>query len=233
MAIDPGTFVMGDASDRPRATQSVTLTRGFFMQKTHVTQGQWQALMCFNPSDFQGCADCPVERVNWYDAIGFANALSRKEGLPEVYNSDGTLKTGTDIYATTGYRLPTEAEWEYAYRAGTTTRWYNGDDESKVGDIAWFDGNSGSKTQPVAQKQPNAFGLYDMAGNVWQWTDRAADYPGGAVTDPADPEYTWYRVIRGGSWRVDASSTRAASRYYDSPGIRIGRVGFRLARSRP
>jgi formylglycine-generating enzyme required for sulfatase activity len=224
---------MGEAG-LTNATQSVTLTRGFFMQKTHVTQAQWQALMGNNPSAYQGCADCPVEMVSWFDAISFANALSRKEGLPEVYNANGTLKGGGSIYATTGYRLPTEAEWEYAYRAGTTTAWYNGDDEGKVGEIAWFSGNSGDRTQPVARKQPNAFGLYDMAGNMSQWTnDRYADYPGGAVADPAGPEAGATRVIRGGSWNFDASDTRAASRNTVSPDDPTTLVGFRLARSRP
>jgi len=232
-SIEPGTFVMGEAG-RTNATQSVTLTRGFFMQKTHVTQALWQALMGNNPSGFRGCAECPVEQVSWFDAIGFANAMSRLKGLPEVYNADGSLKSGSDIYATTGYRLPTEAEWEYAYRAGTTTAWYNGDDESKVEDIAWFGGNSDYLTQPVGQKQPNAFGLFDMSGNVWQWTNDWYDnYPGGALTDPAGPQSGSSRVRRGGSCYNDASATRAAIRGNDSPGDRVSAIGFRLARSRP
>ncbi|NBP25590.1 MAG: formylglycine-generating enzyme family protein, partial [Proteobacteria bacterium] len=167
VAIEPGTFVMGQEGIT-NATQSVTLTRGFYMQKTHVTQAQWQSLMGSNPSYFQGCPTCPVENVNWFEAIEFANALSRRDGLPEVYNADGSLKS-SDIYATSGYRLPTEAEWEYAYRAGTASTWYNGDDDQRVGDIGWFETNSGYRTRPVALKLPNAFGLFDMAGNVWQW----------------------------------------------------------------
>ncbi|MEB3203342.1 MAG: formylglycine-generating enzyme family protein [Candidatus Sericytochromatia bacterium] len=233
VSLDPGSFVMGETG-WTNATQSVTFTRGFDIQKTHVTQGQWQALMGSNPSRLQGCDDCPVESVSWFDAIAFANALSRLKGLPEVYNADGSLKSGSDIYATTGYRLPTEAEWEYAYRAGTTTVWYNGDDESKVGDIAWFSGNSGGRTQPVAQKLPNGFGLFDMAGNVWQWTnDWYADYPGGAVTDPAGPQSSSSRVFRGGARNFDASATRAAYRINRYPDSRNYYIGFRLARSRP
>jgi len=233
--------------DSDETQHQVTLTRDFLMQSTEVTQAQWQALMGNNPSSFTGDANRPVDQVSWYDAVAYANALSVADGLPVAYNLSGCSGTpGTDNYscgdvtltaptpyATTGWRLPTEAEWEYAYRAGTTTAWYNGDDESKVGDIAWFSSNSSDTTHPVAQKQPNAWGLYDMAGNVWEWCwDRYGGYPG-TVTDPVGPTEGSFRVFRGGSWFFDESNTRAAFRYYDSPGIRISDFGFRLARSRP
>lgn len=166
----------------------VELPSGLLMAKTPITQVQWRGVMDTDPSYFKG-DDLPVECVSWHDAMNFCQ------------------RTGT--------RLPTEAEWEYAYRAGTTTDWYNGDDESKVGEIAWYDDNSGGMTHPVAQKQPNAWGLYDMAGNVWEW-----------CVDEEAP----YRVIRGGSRILDASSTRAASRGNYNPDNRDDYIGFRVVK---
>ncbi|MBM3259977.1 MAG: SUMF1/EgtB/PvdO family nonheme iron enzyme, partial [Candidatus Sericytochromatia bacterium] len=187
-------------------------------------------------------------QVSWYDAIAYANALSVADGLPEAYNlsnCNGTPGTGNyscryvtltayTPYATTGWRLPTEAEWEYAYRAGSSTAWYFGSDSNLLGTYAWFDGNSYSMTHPVAQKKPNAWGLYDMAGNVYEWCwDWYGDYPG-TVTDPVGPTEGSFRVRRGGSWAADASGTRAAHRGDDDPGARRNLyIGFRLARSRP
>jgi len=254
-----GTFQMGSPSGESgrssdETLHQVTLTRDFLMQSTEVTQAQWQALMGNNPSSFTGDTNRPVDQVSWYDAVAYANALSVADGLPEAYNlsnCNGTPGTGNyscryvtlmayTPYATTGWRLPTEAEWEYAYRAGTTTAWYNGDDESKVGDIAWFEDNSlvlraedRHMTHPVARKQPNAWGLYDMAGNVWEWCwDWYGVYPG-TVTDPVGPTEGSYRVGRGGSWNSDASNARAARRGDGDPDGRSNGIGFRLARSRP
>ena len=166
----------------------IELPSGLLIARTPITQAQWHEVMGTDPAYFKG-DDRPVEGVSWYDAMEFCS------------------KTGT--------RLPTQEEWEYAYRAGTNTTWYNGDDKSKVGDIAWFDGNSGNTTHPVAQKQPNAWGLHDMAGNVWEW---CADQLGSN------------RVIRGGSWLSDASSTRAATRRINDPVYRFSLIGFRVVR---
>ena len=166
----------------------VKLPSGLLMSRTPITQAQWREVMGTDPSYFKG-DDLPVECVSWHDAMKFCR------------------RTGT--------RLPTEAEWEYAYRAGTTTAWYNGDDESKLGEIAWFIGNSDRMTHPVAQKLPNGFGLYDMAGNVWEW-----------CADKKTP----HRAIRGGSWLSGASDTRAASRSNYDPGYRNYYFGFRVVK---
>jgi formylglycine-generating enzyme required for sulfatase activity len=253
VSLSVGTFQMGSPSNESgrnsdETQHQVTLTRDFLMQATEVTQAQWQALMGNNPSKFMGDSNRPVEQVSWYDAVAYANALSVADGLPKAYNlsscsgtpgggnyscSNVTLTAATP-YATTGWRLPTEAEWEYAYRAGTTTPWYFGSDSNLLGTYAWFYSNSGSTTHPVGQKQPNAWGLYDMAGNVWEWCqDWYGDYPG-TVTDPTGPVSGSRRVIRGGSWNSDASLTRAAFRLITFfPDYRNDRIGFRLARSRP
>ena len=147
-----------------RNLHKVTLTNSFDLSKTEVTQQQYQALMDKSPSSNSGCADCPVENVSWIDAIKFANALSQKAGLPKCYSDVGEVIGGSTIYACKGYRLPTEAEWEYAARAGTKGAHYG-----NLNDIAWYKINSGNKTHPVGKKTPNAFGLYDMLGNVWEW----------------------------------------------------------------
>jgi len=186
--------------------------------------------------------------VSWYDAVAYANALSVADGLPVAYNLSSCSGTpGTDNYscsnvtltastpyATTGWRLPTEAEWEYAYRAGTSTEWHFGSDSNMLKTYAWFNGNSGGKTQPVAKKQPNPWGLYDMAGNVGEWCwDWYGSYPG-TVTDPVGSTSGSYRVFRGGWWEYDASNARAARRDVSRPDFRSGSAfGFRLARSRP
>ncbi|MBM3260350.1 MAG: formylglycine-generating enzyme family protein [Candidatus Sericytochromatia bacterium] len=256
--VPAGTFQMGSPSDELGSPSSepgrnsdetlhqVTLTRDFLMQTTEVTQAQWQARMGNNPSYLSGDMSRPVDTVSWYDAIAYANALSVADGLPKAYNLSGcsgspggsyfcsnVTLTASTPYATTGWRLPTEAEWEYAYRAGSSTAWYFGSDSNLLGTYAWFNGNSDSKTHPVAQKQPNAWGLYDMAGNVsewcWDWHDT---YPG-TVTDPVGPTIGSNRVSRGGSWYYGASYARAAYRYSFYPGYRYNNFGFRLARSRP
>jgi len=251
--IPAGTFQMGSPEgesgrDSDETLHQVTLTRDFLMQTTEVTQAQWQARMGNNPSDFTGDTNRPVEQVSWYDAVAYANALSVADGLPKAYNlsgCSGTPGTGNyscsnvtltapTPYATSGWRLPTEAEWEYANRAGSSTAWYFGSDSNLLGTYAWFNGNSGNTTHPVAQKQPNAWGLYDMAGNVYEWCwDWYGSYPG-TVTDPVGSTSGSARVGRGGSWYGDASRTRAANRNSTYPGYRYDFiVGFRLARSRP
>ena len=242
--IAPGTFTMGspDAEEgrvSDETQHNVTITRAFCMKATEVTQGEWQAEMGDNPSSFQECGpNCPVEKVSWDDAVLYANALSRREGLPECYA--GSTFSGLDCG---GYRLPTESEWEYAARGGTTTATYLGNLSGTVSDcstaqanldgIAWWCGNAGGRTQAVGGKTSNAFGLWDMLGNVWEWTgDLDGTYPA-TVTDPTGPTTGSNRVFRGGSWGDSARIARAAIRFYGSPFFRDDGLGFRLSRTAP
>jgi len=213
--IEPGTFMMGSPSsesgrDSDETQHRVTLTKGFYMQTTEVTQGQWKAIMGRNPSKFSSCGDnCPVEQVSWNDVQDFIRKLNQRTGQT--------------------YRLPTEAEWEYACRAGSSTRFCFGDSDSELGNYAWYYDNAGSKTHPVAQKRPNAWGLYDMHGNVWEWcSDWYGDYPSGSVTDPEGPSSGSIRVFRGGGWNGFARFCRSAIRYRYEPGVRSFILGFRL-----
>ena len=225
--IPPGEFMMGSPADEPgrydeEKQHKVTLTQGFYMQTTEVTQGQWRAVMGSDPSDFKDCGDdCPVENVSWDDVREFIRKLNEKEGGDK-------------------YRLPTEAEWEYAARAGTTTPFFFGDCLST--DQANYDGNSPlggcpkgeyrKKTIPVASFASNAWGLYDMHGNVYEWCqDWFGDYPSGTVTDPGGPSTGSYRVLRGGGWNYVAGHCRAAFRGWLSPDRRYGYLGLRLALS--
>jgi formylglycine-generating enzyme required for sulfatase activity len=236
--IAPGTFTMvsppseaGRGDDEPQ--HEVTITRAFCMKATEVTQREWQAEMGANPSDFPGCGpDCPVEQVSWDDAVLYANALTGREGLAACYTS--STFTGLDC---TGYRLPTEAEWEYAARAGTTGASYQIlenpewilENVAILDSIAWYSGNSGETPHVVRQKQPNAWGLYDMLGNMWEWTaDRYGPYPG-PVTDPLGSATGSYRVRRGGSWNMGAGMV--VVRYRARPDSRDDITGFRLVRA--
>ena len=233
--IPSGRFRMGSPSSEPGRfddegpQHTVTISRSFLLGTTEVTQGQWKAVMGSNPSSFSSCGDdCPVEKVSWNDVIDFCNRLSDREGLSRCCSGS------TWNQSCTGYRLPTEAEWEYAARAGTTTRFACGDSDSCLGGMGWYDGNSGSKTHPVAQKQGNSWGLYDMHGNVWEWVwDWKADYSPGSVTDPTGPSGGSYRVNRGGGWYGSAGDCRSAIRGRNDPGLRYRGLGFRVARSLP
>jgi formylglycine-generating enzyme required for sulfatase activity len=209
--IPAGSFVMGspegEEGRNPLERQhTVEITQPFLLKTTPVTQAQWQAVIGDNPSRFQG-DDCrPVERVSWEDAARFNKALCEQTG-------------GT-------YRLPTEAQWEYACRAGTTTTRY-GDLDA----IAWYQDNAHHKTHPVAQKQPNAWGLYDMLGNVYEWCHDwfSRNCPNAPQRDPKGPPSGGYRVIRGGAWSDGAWGSRAASRDNASPRYRYDFIGFRPA----
>ena len=217
--IPAGRFTMGSSSseegrDSDESQHQVMLSRGFFMAETECTQGQWEAVMGSNPSNFKG-TDRPVEQVSWGEAVEFCRKLTAKQ------RQEGVLPEGWE------WRLPTEAEWEYAARAGTT-----GARHGELDAIAWHGGNSGRETHGVKGKQANAWGLHDMIGNVWEWCgDWYGDYPTGSVTDPTGPGSGSFRVNRGGSWYFDAGSARSADRFWFGPGDRISNLGFRLALS--
>jgi formylglycine-generating enzyme required for sulfatase activity len=234
--IPAGTFQMGstgadkDAEYAEKPQHEVRITQPFYLGVHEVTQGQYQTVMGQNPSGFKGSDNLPVEEVSWLDAVRFCNKLSEREGLNPYYRIEGDAVT---IAGGDGYRLPTEAEWEYACRAGTTTRFSFGDDEKALGQYAWYLANSSFQTHPVGEKPPNAFGLYDMHGNVWEWCWDGYDtnyYERSPGKDPPGPGTAAHRVIRGGGWDDDPQFARSAYRFRDSPGYRSFYLGFRLAR---
>ena len=212
--IPAGTFAMGEGVEK----QDVTLTKPFKMGVHEVTQTQYEKVMGVNPSSNKG-ADNPVENVTWADAVMYCRRLSQ---LP-AEKAAGNL-----------YRLPTEAEWEYACRAGTTSDYSFGDDRSVLGQYAWFHANSEKTTHPSIEyssdsRKPNALGLYDMHGNVWEWCqDWHGKYPRGSVIDPTDPTSGSRRVLRGGSWGDSAEYCRSAFRGKDEPSSRRYVIGFRV-----
>jgi len=226
-----GTFQMGSTEwDWAKPIHSVTLS-DFFIGKYEVTQGLWKSVMGNNPSDFTGDENLPVENVSWYDAIEFCNKLSEKEGLQKVYSGSG--KNIMMNMNANGYRLPTEAEWEYAARGGNLSKGYEYSGSNNAGDVAWYEYNSGSKTHPVGQKQPNELGIYDMSGNVLEWCwDWYGNYGSESQTNPTGPSSGSHRIRRGGSWDDNAGNLRLANRDYIPPGLRGSYRGFRIARSK-
>jgi formylglycine-generating enzyme required for sulfatase activity len=217
--IPAGTFQMGSPESEPGRSENekqhqVTINQPFYLQTTPVTQGQWQKVIHNNPSYFKECGeDCPVEMVSWEDAQGF-------------------IENPNQMEKTDSYRMPTEAEWEYACRAKSTRKWGFIDNEAKLEEHAWYIKNSGDKTQPVGKKKPNAWGLYDMHGNVCEWCqDWHGDYPPGPVTDPKGPPSGEYRAFRGGSWGGIAGFTRSANRNRRNSYSRHSGIGFRVARA--
>ena len=213
--IQPGTFRMGSPEDEinrwdDETRHRVTLTRPFYMQSTPVTQEQWESVMRNNPSYFKG-ENLPVEQVSWNDVQEFIARLN---------------SSGEDVY-----RLPTEAEWEYCCRAGSQSAFYFGDDEAEMDDYAWYQHNSDGQIHPVGQKKPNAWGLYDMHGNVYEWVqDLYGAYTSDAVCDPQGPSTGVGRVVRGGCWDYEARYARSANRGGNSPDYRYGYLGFRLVK---
>ncbi|MDZ4725562.1 MAG: formylglycine-generating enzyme family protein [Leptospira sp.] len=233
--IPPGEFIMGcsiddnDCSDSEKPTHKIKISKGFYMGKYEVTQAQWKAVMGKNPSYFRKCGGtCPVDLVFWYDISDFLRILNELEGR----ENENLL------------RLPTEAEWEYAARAGTSSKIY----AKNLDSIAWYYKNSGHKTHPVGKKLPNSFGLYDMIGNVEEWVEDRYDNLYYSISEPEDPkgkpakgytEYGYERVLRGCSWSKwagDESVCRASARsyYFPSnihdyiPALRDSTFGFRL-----
>ncbi|MEW6755317.1 MAG: formylglycine-generating enzyme family protein [Candidatus Latescibacterota bacterium] len=222
--IEPGTFTMGSPESDPwhdgdeGPQHEVTLTRGFWLGKHEITQEQWEAVLGTRPWAGQGYVQAnprhPAVYISWDDVQQFIGRL----------NADA----GTGVY-----RLPTEAEWECACRAGTSTRWSFGEDEPDLGDYAWYLDNAWSVgvqyAQPVGTKLPNPWGLFDMQGNVWEWCqDWYGSYPSGAVVDPVGAASASNRVIRGGSFKNNAQNTRSANRNNNSPGNRNNNLGARL-----
>jgi formylglycine-generating enzyme required for sulfatase activity len=219
--IPSGTFIMGQTSVA-EPIHTVTLST-FYMAKFETTQAQWLSLLGANPSHFTGDLSRPVEAVNWND-------ISQANGFLDKLNA-ATLATRP---AGSVFRLPTEAEWEYACRGGTTTSFYWGDDPSLMGTYAWYSTSSGAMTHPVGLKTPNAFGLFDMSGNVWEWCqDYFGTYSSATQTDPQGPGSGTYRVQRGGSWYNYDFDGRSAVRYPADPSFRYPYVGFRVVLAAP
>ena len=223
--IAPGVFQMGsdNGGSAERPVHEVEISKGFWLGKYEVTQGEWETVTGNNPSYFKGDVRLPVEAVSWHDVQAFIDTLNAAAG-------------------SVVYRLPTEAEWEYACRAGTQTRWSlgdaDGDDESQLGDYAWYDGNyvyfSGSYTKAVGSKLPNGWGLYDMHGNVWEWVQDwyGEDYYHSSPrVDPPGPSSGVTRVIRGGRFFSSAQGVRSANRGTTGIGFRDEDIGVRLLRS--
>jgi formylglycine-generating enzyme required for sulfatase activity len=217
--IPAGNFMMGSPPDDPKRNKDevprhqVVFSRPFYMQTTEVTQAQHRTIMGGNPSHFKGCDRCPVEKVSWFDAQEFIRRLNARE-------------------KTNKYRLPTEAEWEYACRAGTRTAYYFGNDPGSLGAYAWYRRNSGGQTRPVARKRPNRWGLYDMHGNVWEWCSdwyHKYYYRTSPARDPKGPSSGRSRLVRGSCWANDQSSImRSAFRNRMDPGNRSNDLGFRV-----
>ena len=213
--IPAGQFLMGDPSEVDATPHQVSLS-AFYIDRTLVTQEQFQKLMQDNPSRWKGTNN-PVEQVRWSDAVRFCNRRSQAEGLQPCYD----LQSWKCNFEATGYRLPTEAEFEYACRAGTTTPYLSGATPARLGEFAWFDKNSGGHPRPVGQKQPNAWGLYDMCGNLWEWCNdfyQVDYYASAPKLNPHGPEQGKTKVVRGGSWRAPAENCRSGYRYNENPG---------------
>lgn len=233
--LPPGKFMMGSPETEEgrfsnEMQHEVEIKTPFAISVTEVTQGQYVAVMGENPSEFEGEDARPVENVSWLDAVKYCNRLSEREKRTPCYQIEGDEVKWPEGLRCRGYRLPTEAEWEYAARADGTTAYAGSAD---VNEVAWYEANAEKTPHPVGSKRGNAWGLHDFSGNVWEWVwDRyAEDYEGLPRVDPTGPESFSIRVNRGGSWAGGARGVRVAIRSYDDPGHGLGHVGFRLSRS--
>ena len=243
-------FMMGSPSDDAEAENDEKPAHrvrisAFYMGTHEVTQAQYESVMGINPSYFSsnGCGknkvagrptdQYPVEYVTWLDAVRFCNALSARDGFPPFYEINGETAENVEIpnKRGPGYRLPTEAEWEYACRAGTDTKYCFGNTAALLSDYGWFDQNSVRMTHNVGEKQPNALGLCDMHGNVWEWCADLYDenyYKRLLTDDPLKSTGTGARVLRGGNWVNEPGMSRSANRHSNPPTNRWFNVGFRL-----
>jgi formylglycine-generating enzyme required for sulfatase activity len=229
---------IGRGADETR--HKVTLTRDFYLSQTEITQAQWEFALGSNPARFSDCPDCPVEEVSWLEAIDYCNALSALEGFTPAYVIDTTGVSWADT--ANGYRLPTEAEWEFACRAGSSSAFHSGGisnpdcADTTLEAIAWYCGNRSTPARPqaVRAKEPNAWHFHDLSGNVreWCWDWYEADYPTeDPLLDPRGPESGTQRVTRGGGYRSDARFCRSAGRLPINPASRYSYIGLRVARS--
>ena len=260
--IAPSTFTMGGndlPGWTVSPERQVTLTQGFHMGIHQVTQDQFRAVMGANPSHFSGSpapgeaqGRRPVENVSWYHAIAFANRLSILQGLTPVYTIDGISNTEADAWLignvptsrnatwdavtadwnANGFRLPTEAEWEFAARAGTRTHWSFGNDSANLRHYGWYNGNSDDRTREVGRRRPNPWGLYDMHGNVWEWVWdwEGTIYTTGAITDPKGVDSGRFRLYRGGGFNNSYNVTRSVFRGSIDTFSYRG-IGFRVVRN--
>ena len=230
-----GRFTMGDENEIDAKPHQVVVSP-FYIDKHLVAQEEYQRVMGKNPSRWKVSKN-PVEQVRWSDAVRYCNARSRLEELQPCYD----LQKWECNFNANGYRLPTEAEWEYACRAGTKTTFFFGNSPSKLASFAWFDKNSGGKPQPVGQKRPNPWGLHDMYGNVWEWCNdfyKVDYYQESPEDNPKGPRTGETKVVRGGAWKFSEESCRSGYRYNENPGyvdVCFGYdiYGFRCVRSAP
>ncbi|HIG28343.1 MAG TPA: formylglycine-generating enzyme family protein [Verrucomicrobiales bacterium] len=215
VSIPAGRFTMGDKDEIDAAIHEVDIS-SFSMDPYLVTQEKYEQVMGENPSRWKGEKN-PVEQVRWSDAVRFCNKRSELEGLQPCYN----LETWECDFDADGYRLPTEAEWEYACRAGTKTAYFFGNSASKLAGFGWFERNAKGRPQAVGRKKPNPWGLYDICGNVWQWCNDFYEvdyYQKSPLKDPQGPTEGKSKVVRGGAWRFSAESCRSGYRYNENPG---------------
>jgi sulfatase modifying factor 1 len=236
VAIEGGGFWMGSHDYEPgrfdnEGPRHRVHLSPYWLAATEVTGAEWRAVMGSLPVGARG-GNHPVVGVSWCDALRFANALSKREGLQPAYRFRGPCAHGGTVSwdrDADGYRLPTEAEWEHAARGGFEQRFAGSE---RLDGVGWYLDNAGGRARPVASLAANPFGLHDMSGNVWEWVwDRLGDYPAEAQHDPEGPAEGATRILRGGSWRYEARYARVADRNWGRPGYRSPAVGFRLARS--